>query len=333
MNGFKASTIRKLLKKKIDEVCESITDPDIKTIFKRDAIVSGGAIASFLQGDQPNDYDIYFSNIETTERVAKYYVDKFNEAVGKLTTAPGVKDYVPVVRREKRVNIKGNEEERVVIFMKSAGVAGESQEVYDYFEGRADEITDDFVASLTEGATVMGNTPDVFQAVSAIKEELREAKEKLPYRPIFLSDNAITLANRVQLVIRFYGSPADIHVNYDYAHAMCYYEAGEGKLTLPSEALQAILSKTLIYKGSLYPVASIFRVRKFLKRGWNISAGELLKIMFQLSKIDLSNHIVLRDQLIGVDAAYMNQLVNLIKANDGKVDQAYLVKIIDEVFE
>ncbi len=149
MNGFKASTIRKLLKRKIDEVCESITDPDIKTIFKRDAIVSGGAIASFLQGDQPNDYDIYFSNIETTERVAKYYVDKFNEAVGKLATAPGVKDYVPVVRREKRVNIKGNEEERVVIFMKSAGVAGESQEVYDYFEGRADEITDDFVASLT----------------------------------------------------------------------------------------------------------------------------------------------------------------------------------------
>nr|MCU0343906.1 T9SS type A sorting domain-containing protein [Ignavibacterium sp.] len=44
------------------------------------------------------------------------------------------------------------------------------------------------------------------------------------YRPVFISENAITLSDKVQLVIRFYGTPAEIHDNYDYAHCMCYFD-------------------------------------------------------------------------------------------------------------
>ncbi len=78
----------------------------------------------------------------------------------------------------------------------------------------------------------------------------------------------------------------------------------------------------------------MFRVRKFLQRGWRISAGQMLKIAMQIQKIDFSNSAVLRDQLTGVDAAFMNQLMQALRDdNPTKIDQAYLTKLIDTIFE
>ena len=37
--------------------------------------------------------------------------------------------------------------------------------------------------------------------------------------------------------MRFYGSPDEIHENYDYAHAMCYYDYAKNDLVLHPEAL------------------------------------------------------------------------------------------------
>jgi hypothetical protein len=50
-----------------------------------------------------------------------------------------------------------------------------------------------------------------------------------------------------------------------------------------------------------------------LKRGWNISAGEMLKVMFQISELDLKNPDVLEEQLIGVDVAYFSALINILR--------------------
>ncbi len=116
---------------------------------------------------------------------------------------------------------------------------------------------------------------------------------------------------------------------------MCYYDYGSGELVLHPEALEAILSKTLIYKGSLYPIASVFRVRKFIQRGWRITAGQLLKIIWQINEIDLKDPKVLREQLLGVDQAYMHQLLRALetKESNQKIDATYIAKLVDEIFE
>jgi len=151
--------------------------------------------------------------------------------------------------------------------------------------------------------------------------------------PICFTDNAITLKGEVQLVIRFFGEPEQIHSTYDYAHCMGWYDQKSKELHTPVEALQAMMSKTLIYKGSLYPIASVFRLRKFLKRGWQISAGQLLKIVWQISKLDMNNLDVLKDQLIGVDTLYMKGLLSrLEEVKTDKIDEAYVMELLDEVF-
>lgn len=165
-------------------------------------------------------------------------------------------------------------------------------------------------------------------------EHESEKKSEEIYRPVFMSQNAITLSDKVQIIIRFYGEPEKIHDNYDFIHATCYWDHHKKELHLPAEALEALLSRTLVYHGSLYPIASIFRTKKFLERGWRITAGQQLKIMWQISEIDLSDPETLREQLTGVDLAYMYELIEALAGVDrSKINSTYVGTIIDKIFE
>lgn len=167
---------------------------------------------------------------------------------------------------------------------------------------------------------------------SGICEE-KGKKRKSKYSVSFMSENAITLTGKVQLVTRFYGSPTEIHDNYDFVHAMCYWDHANLHLELSADAMESMLSRTLHYSGSLYPIASIFRMKKFIERGWRISAGQQLKIMWQISEINLSDPEILREQLTGVDQLYMQALVNALQGVDSeKINSTYVGSIIDKIF-
>ena len=173
---------------------------------------------------------------------------------------------------------------------------------------------------------------DAYEQAEAMALET-EDDGKPPYRPVFMSTNAITLSHRVQIVIRFYGEPDTIHENYDYVHCTNYWTSWDGALTLRQPALESLLSKELRYVGSKYPVCSVIRLRKFIKRGWTINAGQILKAVMQISELDLTDPKVLEDQLTGVDSAYFMELMTKLREKDPeKVNAAYLVEIIDRMF-
>lgn len=326
MSGFKKSTISTILRQKLNSWFATIDDQNVLAAIKADVIVSGGAIASMLAGDKINDYDVYFRTKSTAEKVALYYVNKFNKA----NELKGKSRLNPIVRNIVRKNIKGVEEERVVVWMQSSGVASETQGEYEYFESQPDAATEDFMGSLHGSESTWTQEEALDTALEA-----SSTKNKDRYRPVFFSENAVTLSDKMQIVIRFYGEPEKIHENYDYAHCMCYYDFAKGELSTPTDALEAILSKALIYKGSLYPIASLFRLRKFIARGWRITAGQMLKIIWQLNGVDLSDPEILREQLIGVDQAYMRQLLRALENREPgtRVDATYIAALIDQIFE
>lgn len=303
---MKAKTIKAVLSKVHKEFVASIDDERTRDLVKKNSIVTGGSIASMLLGEQVNDYDYYFTNRETVLAVANYYVNKFN----KLNPNKTIKPQVVL------------EEERIRIRVQSSGVVseGDDSEQYQYFE----TVPDPTVAETY--------IDDVFDKV---KDENKEDENK-QYRPIFLTDNAITLSNKVRLVIRFYGSPEVIHDNYDYVHAMNWWRSEDGHLELQSKSLEALLTKELIYHGSKYPLASLVRSRKFIQRGWSINAGQYLKMVLQLNDMDLTNPKVLEDQLTGMDAAYFQEVLcklrkKLDEDKDFKVTSTYLIEIIDRI--
>jgi hypothetical protein len=108
-------------------------------------------------------------------------------------------------------------------------------------------------------------------------------------------------------------------------------------LSIPKEVYEAVMNKTLIYTGSKYPVCSVFRLRKFLRRGWSINAGQILKMALQISKLDLQDIDTLEDQLVGVDSLYFMNLIHQFRAQQEKdanfdLSTDYVVSIIDKIF-
>jgi hypothetical protein len=202
------------------------------------------------------------------------------------------------------------EDGQIKLMIRSDGVGGEEQ----------DDVTDN---PILEG--IFDDKPDKAEA------------EKEKYQPVYITSNAISLSNKVQLVVRFYGDAEEIHKNYDYIHCTCHWTSKDGKVELPAKALESIITKQLFYSGSKYPLCSIFRARKFIERGWTINAGQFLKMALQLNELDLMNVATLEDQLIGVDSAFFMQVVDDIKAkseNDESfsLTPGYLVSIIDKIF-
>ena len=316
--GLKTKTIKSILRRKVDAWLETIDDDALRRQCKHDAIVTGGCIASMLLGEKVSDFDIYFRNYATTVNVANYYLKRFKE---DRKQRGGIK--IDMYTEELK-DVHG--EDRVRIVVKSAGVESvEGGQDYTYFEARPDEEANDYVSEIYDDP---GEIADV---VEDVQERLETGEAD--YRPVFLSSNAITLSGKIQLILRFHGTPENIHRNYDFTHCTNHWKSVDSSLTLRPEALQALLSRTLIYQGSRYPVCSLFRLRKFIKRGWTINAGQILKIAMQISELDLNKIEVLEDQLTGVDAAYFEQILTRCKEKEGdRIESAYLVEIINRMF-
>lgn len=306
---MKVRTIRSVLRKKFDEWAESIEDPQVRSLVQNNGMITGGCIASMLLQEKVNDYDVYFTDLKTVEEVTNYYLKKFKENPPPRMSGSDVKIWYEV------------EDGRVRIVVKSAGVAGEGGDGgdYQYFEG------------LEDGQDL--EVQEYVERVMGPQDEEVQDETTPRYRPVFLSSNAITLSDKIQITIRFYGSPEEIHRNYDFVHCTGYWVAKTGQLEVGKEALECMLTRELRYQGSLYPLCSVIRTRKFLKRNWTINAGQYLKMLLQLNELDLLDPVVLEDQLVGVDVAYFQELLDKVASTSPeKVNTAYIVEIIDRMF-
>lgn len=314
MAGMKSKTIASVISRKVEHWLKHVDDHQLRDRMRDDIIITGGCITSMLLGDKPNDFDVYFRTYETTLAVAKYYALGFAEKM-KSRVKPIAVQVMETDDNEGRKRVK------IKVF--SAGAVGENSgqsdaPAYDFYE-----MSDD----RGEGAQEM---------VDHLAENLngkseKEGDDKPAYRPVFISTNAISLANDVQVVLRFWGEPDEIHRNYDFVHCTNYWTRERG-LRLNDKALAATLAMDLQYTGSKYPVCSLFRVRKFLDRGWRITAGQMLKMCWQVSALDLTRVDVLEDQLTGVDVAYFQEIVSKLKERDTeKVDETYLFQLINQM--
>ncbi|CAM0078371.1 hypothetical protein VPHK391_0094 [Vibrio phage K391] len=298
---MKAKTIQQDIESKINDWALSIEDEQLSKEVVKNAVVTGGCIASMFLQENVNDYDVYFTDVRTTFKVAVYYINKMNlgadirltlnnrdDVSGLPHTTPDNKndefwsDKLLVSPSNEFLTMSNSELDkylsetsRVEVFISSAGVCGDLDQDADQHHEANDDEGD-------------------------------------KYRPVFISSNAVTLSHKVQLVLRFIGTPAQIHESYDFAHATNYWTEDEGLVT-NTEALEALLARELVYRGSKYPLASIFRTRKFIQRGWGLHIGNYVKMAIQLNEFDLTDVKVLEEQLTGVDSLYMHQVISAIK--------------------
>jgi len=342
--------ICRLFKKVHADWMASISDPEVRAAVKTDTIISGGSIASLLLGEKVNDFDVYFTDFESAKKVAEYYIKRFIELNPSTKIRPKLSEEALALKRVK-------------IYVKSIGFCSEKGDAgYQYFESLPDGEGEDFMDRAMAGEDVEGDSgefedggvvgatvQDIYKEIISSADETDSEKldnesvldplfqQKQKFRPVFMTSNAITLSDNIQIVTRFYGSPDEIHANYDFTHCTNYWTSENGNLVLRPDAMEALLARELRYQGSKYPLCSVIRTRKFLRRGWIINAGQYLKMCFQLSELNLKDPVVLEDQLTGVDTAYFMQLIERCKRDLKKdpsiqVNSAYIVSLVDRMF-
>jgi len=305
--GYKRKTIEKIVRRKMNEWLRTIGhrtrdednleavsgNADLADAVRADYFLTGGALASMLMGEEPNDYDVYLRTPAVAAKLAEHYISKLPAANNP---------------RSEKIEVKADKD-RVSIFVKSSGIASEEsdQSGYTYFE-----------YGPSNGEEFL--------------KEVIKSEDKGNYKVAYMTTNAVTLTDGVQIVIRFVGKPEKVHEFFDYAHCTSYFTE-EGGLVVPEKALETLRTRELKYQGSLYPICAMFRMRKFIKRGWTITAGEMLKIAWDISKLDLTDIEVLRDQLVGVDSAYFRELLDILENERRPIDRSYLVELVERVFD
>lgn len=297
---MKTKTIEKIIAGTMRRFTNSIEDEALRADVYKCLIVTGGCITSLVQGEPVNDYDVYLTNIDVTKRLAQYYVKRFGLKADEYQVLSGADEDDQQAANALDISLF---KDQVKVYIPGNGVLG------DPAVADGEDPALELIAGIGEGT----------------------------YSPVFISPNAITLTQKVQIVTRFVGTASEIHKNFDFVHAFNYWTPHEG-LELNLESLTAIIGKELIYRGSRYPLASIIRTRKFIKRGWTINAGQYLKMCVQLNSMDLLDPQVLEEQLVGVDSAYfawfLTELNNAIEDGDatGRLDETFMIRVVEKVF-
>lgn len=307
---MQVKTIEKAIRAKMEDWLKSIKDETLSKEVKKNLLVSGGSIASMFMKETVNDYDVYLMDIDVLKRLAQYYIASDGGIYSeKITLLDG--------RKKKSLVDELNER-----------YGGTDQEVLGINRNNSYAIS---LRNLKEDQIKL-----YFESAAGLRFNEGKDASELNYQPLYFSPNAISLSNNLQIVLRFWGNAEQIHKTFDYIHATNYFTFEHGLVrNLP--ALESILTKQLRYQGSLYPVTSIIRAKKFIKRGFNISAGELLKIVYQVSQLDLNNPDVLEEQLIGVDVAYFDLIITALRNKmesdkHFKLSSEYFNELIDRIF-
>lgn len=297
---MQVKTIQKVITNKLNTWLATITDPNIRKDVRDSLLVSGGCISSMFQNIPINDFDIYIQNIDVLKRLATYYCPG-GVLDGRLKDTYIQKAY-PDYKPENP-------------FWRDTDEPYAPEALVRLLTLKPDQIKLDVVSHGVKYTLLKDSNGD-----------------NVKYQVAFTSQNAISLTDDIQIVTRFSGTPEEIHKNFDFVHATNYFTFKDGLVT-NKEALTCILTKSLKYQGSLYPLTSIIRMKKFVLRGWTINAGEMLKIMFQISELNLRDIVSLEEQLIGVDIAYFATLIEILRGVDpDKMTHSYLAELIDKVF-
>lgn len=103
-------------------------------------------------------------------------------------------------------------------------------------------------------------------------------------RIVFESPNALTFDNKFQFMLKHYGNPNAMVNSFDFEHLKIYkcYNSPINLYRVNGNIYKILLEKHLLYSGSKYPLASLMRVRKYIKRGWFIPASQMLSIVFDI---------------------------------------------------
>lgn len=120
-----------------------------------------------------------------------------------------------------------------------------------------------------------------------------------------LSQNAVTIRIQnqpdLQFIIRHIDSPEKVVRDFDFYHAMNYFNLSDYTLHLNKDGIESQRLSFLKYNPECSRCLSVyFRMQYHIKKGWRISKHDSLKVLFKLMEQDFSSKEFLVNNLSGM---------------------------------
>ena len=131
--------------------------------------------------------------------------------------------------------------------------------------------------------------------------------------------------------------PKDIINQFDYSVCMGAYDIDNKQFILQDGFIEHIARRELYFNvNAKYPLASLFRLRKYLKKGYTISGTEIIKLGLSINNLKMTNYMELKKQLEGIDTLFLAELTNKLMTPEyaeREYDFNAFVSMIDEYFQ
>lgn len=139
------------------------------------------------------------------------------------------------------------------------------------------------------------------------------------------TDSALSLisnGHRVQLIKVITGTPYQVIETFDFTicqAAFHLYDDGYLGFFFGKDFLQHLAQRRLVFNvAAEYPICSLYRVAKFIKRGFHFSGIDAIKLALKIQALEIDDYKVLRRHLMGIDTLFLKDLTDSLKGQDEK---------------
>lgn len=163
---------------------------------------------------------------------------------------------------------------------------------------------------------------DIYTRRKEEAEELIHLLGKLDLKHVYYTDHATSLrsTDRGAKTFQVITVPAlwnlewgfgSILERFDFTVCQAgYYPSGE-VFFFGESFFEHLASRQLVYNvNGLHPIATLFRVRKYLEKGFSITGVELIKLGLKIHSLQIPDYRTLRDEILGVDLIALKPLTD-----------------------
>jgi hypothetical protein len=125
---------------------------------------------------------------------------------------------------------------------------------------------------------------------------------------------------RIQLIKKIFAStPEGVMDNFDFTVCECVYLPKTQEFVMGENFLADLCGRRLVYNiNAKYPIASLWRVNKYVKKGFKLAAIESIKLALCINNLNIKNYQDLKEQLEGIDTLFLAELTDVLIKNENK---------------
>lgn len=179
-------------------------------------------------------------------------------------------------------------------------------------------------------------------SLNAVQDFLKKPEHGFAQK--FVTESAVTFSDgrtRLQLIThpRFIGksTPEEVFGLFDFSVCMAAFDFARWQFSFAEPFFRDLAAKRLVFNvNAPYPIASLWRLKKYLGRGYTLGAVDAIKLAMRIHSIDLSNRRTLKEHLLGVDTLFLKELTDKL-GEEAEGDKPYefheFIQFMERVLE